>query len=184
MFERFTERARQVIILAQDEARVMKHGEIGIEHIFLGLILEEEGVAARVLSALDVTLDEAREKVRRIIPAVELPVVGQIPFSVLARKVMEGALREALSLGHNYIGTEHLLLALVRDDSTSAWVLDEFKVDHAVIRNEVIRILTGARTKKNGDGPRVEAAQRLLAAANALDAAEAEYLVALEGAKR
>ncbi len=113
MFERFTERARQVVVLAQEEARILKHNYIGTEHILLGLLREEEGLAARVLESLDITVERVRAQVVRIVGSGEEVTSGQIPFTPRAKKVLELALREALSLGHNYIGTEHILLALL-----------------------------------------------------------------------
>ena len=109
LFERFTERARQVVVLAQDEARALKHNYIGTEHILLGLLREEEGLAARVLESLDITVEEVRAQVARIVGQGDEVTTGQIPFTPRAKKVLELALREALSLGHNYIGTEHIL---------------------------------------------------------------------------
>lgn len=118
MFERFTERARQVIVLAQDEARGLRHGYIGTEHILLGLIREEEGCAARVLRDLGIGEVSARSDLLRIVgrgsPTERVPK-DEIPYTPRAKKVLEWALREALSLGHNYIGTEHILLGLVRE---------------------------------------------------------------------
>ena len=119
MFERFTERARQVVVLAQDEARALKHNYIGTEHILLGLLREEEGLAARVLESLDITVEEVRAQVARIVGQGDEVTTGQIPFTPRAKKVLELALREALSLGHNYIGTEHILLGLVRENEGS-----------------------------------------------------------------
>jgi ATP-dependent Clp protease ATP-binding subunit ClpC len=116
MFERFTERARQVVVLAQDEARTLKHNYIGTEHILLGLLREEEGLAARVLRSLDITVEEVRAQVARIIGQGDEPPDANVPFTPRAKKVLELALREALSLGDNYIGTEHILLALVREN--------------------------------------------------------------------
>src|SRR4051812_26594165 len=116
MFERFTERARQVVVLAQEEARTLKHNYIGTEHILLGLLREEEGLAARVLESLDITVERVRAQVVRIVGSGEEVTSGQIPFTPRAKKVLELALREALSLGHNYIGTEHILLGLVREN--------------------------------------------------------------------
>src|SRR3954453_16706566 len=113
MFERFRERARQVVVLAQEEARTLKHNYIRREHILLGLLREEEGLAARVLESLDITVERERAQVVRIVGSGEEVTSGQIPFTPRAKKVLELALREALSLGHNYIGTEHILLGLV-----------------------------------------------------------------------
>src|SRR5712692_7385061 len=116
MFERFTERARQVVVLAQEEARTLKHNYIGTEHILLGLLREEEGLAARVLESLDITVERVRAQVVRIVGSGEEVTSGQIPFTPRAKKVLELALREALSLGHNSAGTEHILLGLVREN--------------------------------------------------------------------
>lgn len=150
MFERFTERARQVLVLGQDEARAMKHHYIGTEHILLGLLREEEGLAARVLESLDLTADEVRVRVVRIVHEGDEVVEGQIPFTPRARKVLELALREALSLGHNYIGTEHVLLGLVREnEGVAARVLLEFDADAEKIRNEIIRMLSGPKRRRD-----------------------------------
>ena len=145
MFERFTERARQVVVLAQDEARTLKHNYIGTEHILLGLLREEEGLAARVLDSLDITVEEVRAQVARIIgQGNEDVTAGQIPFTPRAKKVLELALREALSLGHNHIGTEHILLGLVREnEGVAARILLDFDADAEKIRNEIIPMLSG-----------------------------------------
>ena len=144
MFERFTERARQVVVLAQEEARTLKHNYIGTEHILLGLLREEEGLAARVLESLEITVEEVRSQVIRIVGAGEEVTSGQIPFTPRAKKVLELALREALSLGHNYIGTEHILLGLVREnEGVAARILADFDADSEKIRNEIIRMLSG-----------------------------------------
>src|SRR3954467_5390074 len=116
MFERFTERARQVVVLAQEEARSLRHNYIGTEHLLLGLLREEEGLAARVLESFDVTIEEVRAQVARIVGQGDDVATGQIPFTPRAKKSLDLALREALALGHNHIGTEHLLLGLVRLD--------------------------------------------------------------------
>src|ERR671935_2777979 len=144
MFERFTERARQVVVLAQEEARTLKHNYIGTEHILLGLLREEEGLAARVLESLDITVERVRAQVVRIVGSGEEVTSGQIPFTPRAKKVLELALREALSLGHNYIGTEHILLGLVREnEGVAARILLDFDADAEKIRNEIIRMLFG-----------------------------------------
>jgi ATP-dependent Clp protease ATP-binding subunit ClpC len=142
MFERFTERARQVIVLAQEEARTLKHGYIGTEHILLGLLREEEGIAARALEELHVSADMVRVRLIRMIGTGDGTVPGQIPFTPRSKKVIELALREALSLGHNWIGTEHILLALVREfGGAAARMLRDVGLDAEVIRNEVSRLL-------------------------------------------
>ncbi|MGH3140485.1 MAG: Clp protease N-terminal domain-containing protein, partial [Gaiellales bacterium] len=139
MFERFTERARQVVVLAQDEARTLKHNYIGTEHILLGLLREEEGLAARVLDTLDITVEEVRAQVARIVGQGDEVTTGQIPFTPRAKKVLELALREALSLGHNYIGTEHILLGLLREgEGVAARVLKSLDVDIERCRSEIL----------------------------------------------
>ncbi|HET6944472.1 MAG TPA: ATP-dependent Clp protease ATP-binding subunit [Gaiellaceae bacterium] len=153
MFERFTERARQVVVLAQDEARALKHNYIGTEHILLGLLREEEGLAARVLESLDITVEEVRAQVARIVGQGDEVTSGQIPFTPRAKKVLELALREALSLGHNYIGTEHILLGLVREnEGVAARILLDFDADAEKIRNEIIRMLSGPGRRQGGSG--------------------------------
>ena len=153
MFERFTERARQVVVLAQEEARTLKHNYIGTEHILLGLLREEEGLAARVLESLDITVERVRAQVVRIVGSGEEVTSGQIPFTPRAKKVLELALREALSLGHNYIGTEHILLGLVREnEGVAARILVDFDADSEKIRNEVIRMLSGPGGRRQGAG--------------------------------
>ncbi len=154
MFERFTERARQVVVLAQDEARALKHNYIGTEHILLGLLREEEGLAARVLESLDITVEEVRAQVARIVGQGDEVTTGQIPFTPRAKKVLELALREALSLGHNYIGTEHILLGLVREnEGVAARILLDFDADAEKIRNEIIRMLSGPGRRQQSGGP-------------------------------
>ncbi|MEI6625101.1 MAG: Clp protease N-terminal domain-containing protein, partial [Thermoleophilia bacterium] len=153
MFERFTERARQVVVLAQDEARALKHNYIGTEHILLGLLREEEGLAARVLDSLDITVEDVRANVARIVGQGEEVTTGQIPFTPRAKKVLELALREALSLGHNYIGTEHILLGLVREnEGVAARILLDFDADAEKIRNEIIRMLSGPGRRSQSGG--------------------------------
>lgn len=146
MFERYTERARHVVVLAQDEARALKHNYIGTEHLLLGLISEEEGLAARVLDSLDITLEEVRKQIARIVgQGDEDPTSGVlIPFTPRCKKVLELALREAMSLGHSYIGTEHVLLGLIREnEGVAARILLDFDATPEVVRNEVIRLLSG-----------------------------------------
>jgi hypothetical protein len=154
MFERFTERARQVVVLAQEEARTLKHNYIGTEHILLGLLREEEGLAARVLESLDITVERVRAQVVRIVGSGEEVTSGQIPFTPRAKKVLELALREALSLGDNYIGTEHILLGLVREnEGVAARILLDFDADSEKIRNEVIRMVPGSEPVARGSEP-------------------------------
>jgi ATP-dependent Clp protease ATP-binding subunit ClpC len=153
MFERFTERARKVVVLAQEEARHFNHNYIGTEHLLLGLLREDEGVAARALSSLNVTLDEVREQVESIVGYGEEGTGGQAPFTPRSKKVLELALREALQLGHNYIGTEHILLGLVREsEGVAARVLSNLDVDPDKVRREVVRMLGGGRAQRGRGG--------------------------------
>jgi ATP-dependent Clp protease ATP-binding subunit ClpC len=150
VFERFTERARQVVVLAQDESRALGHDYIGTEHILLGLLREEEGLAARVLESLDITVEEVREQVVRIVGQGESVPTGQIPFTVRAKEALEHSLREALSLGHSYVGTEHVLLGLVtQNDGVAAEVLLDAGADAEKIRSEVIRMLSGPGRRRD-----------------------------------
>ena len=143
MFERFTERARQVVVLTQEEARGLKHSYIGTEHILLGLFREQEGLAARVLESLGLTIEEVRADVARIVGQGAEVRTGQIPFTPRAKRVLELALREALSLGHNYVGTEHILLGLVRvNQGGAARILGDLDADAEKIRTEIIRLLS------------------------------------------
>ena len=156
MFERFTDRARRVVVLAQDEARLLNHNYIGTEHILLGLIHENEGVGAKALEALGVTLDAVREQVRDIIGEGNQTPSGHIPFTPRAKKVLELSLREALQLGHNYIGTEHILLGLLREgEGTAVKVLSRLKAEPSAVRQEVIERLQGYQGKEpaNAGGP-------------------------------
>ncbi|SLN02676.1 ATP-dependent Clp protease, ATP-binding subunit ClpC / Negative regulator of genetic competence clcC/mecB [Brachybacterium faecium] len=149
MFERFTDRARRVVVLAQDEARLLNHNYIGTEHILLGLIHENEGVGAKALEALGVTLDAVREQVRDIIGEGNQTPSGHIPFTPRAKKVLELSLREALQLGHNYIGTEHILLGLLREgEGTAVKVLSRLKAEPSAVRQEVIERLSGYQGKE------------------------------------
>jgi len=140
MFERFTERARKVMVLAQEEARRFDHNYIGTEHILLGLVSEDEDVAARALSSLDVTLEGVRDQVESIVGYGEEGMGAQAPFTPRSKKVLELGLREAMQLGHNHIGTEHLLLGLVREgEGVAARVLSNLDVDPDNVRSEVLR---------------------------------------------
>ena len=151
LFERFTDRARRVLVLAQEEARDLNHAFIGTEHILLGLIREGEGVAAKALDALGVTYDVVREKVEEAIGANTNPSPGSPPFTPRAKKVLELSLREALQLGHSYIGTEHMLLGLVREgDGVAAQVLSELGADMARVRTQVIQMMSGQTGKEAG----------------------------------
>jgi ATP-dependent Clp protease ATP-binding subunit ClpC len=147
VFERFTERARQVVVLAQAEARALNHNYIGTEHLLLGLLRKEEGVGAKVLESLGVTLEEVRAQVARIVGHGEEVASGTIPFTPRAKRVLELSLQEALRLGHNHIGTEHLLLGLARENQgVASRILLDFGVDDEKIRDEVVRILSGRST--------------------------------------
>ena len=144
MFERFTDRARRVVVLAQDEARGLKHNYIGTEHLLLGLISEGEGVAAKALETMGVKGEAVRASVIEIIGEGEKPVEGHIPFTPRAKRVFELSLREALQLGHNYIGTEHLLLGLLKEgEGVAAQVLTKQGADLAQVRQTVIQMLSG-----------------------------------------
>jgi len=149
----FTPRAKKVLELSLREALQLGHNYIGTEHILLGLLREEEGLAARVLESLDITVERVRAQVVRIVGSGEEVTSGQIPFTPRAKKVLELALREALSLGHNYIGTEHILLGLVREnEGVAARILLDFDADSEKIRNEVIRMLSGPGGRRQGSG--------------------------------
>ncbi len=155
MFERFTDGARQVVVLAQDEARTLGNDSIGTEHLLLGLLREENGVAAQVLAALGITLEDARTNAARVVGGTPgKPVTGQIPFTPQAKKVLELALREALSLGDNFIATEHVLLGLIRaNEGLAATLLVELGSDAESIRNEILRSLSGqGRSRRRGRG--------------------------------
>ncbi|HVL32851.1 MAG TPA: Clp protease N-terminal domain-containing protein, partial [Actinomycetota bacterium] len=144
MFERFTDRARRVVVLAQEEARMLNHNYIGTEHILLGLIHEGEGVAAKALESLGISLDAVRSQVEEIIGQGQTPPTGHIPFTPRAKKVLELSLREALQLGHNYIGTEHILLGLIREgEGVAAQVLVKLGADLNKVRAQVIALLQG-----------------------------------------
>src|SRR6478609_8213762 len=149
MFERFTDRARRVVVLAQEEARMLNHNYIGTEHILLGLIHEGEGVAAKALESLSISLDGVREQVQEIIGQGQQAPSGHIPFTPRAKKVLELSLREALQLGHNYIGTEHILLGLIREgEGVAAQVLVKLGADLNRVRQQVIQLLSGYQGKE------------------------------------
>ncbi|SDD40309.1 ATP-dependent Clp protease ATP-binding subunit ClpC [Sanguibacter gelidistatuariae] len=149
MFERFTDRARRVVVLAQEEARMLNHNYIGTEHILLGLIHEGEGVAAKALESLGISLDAVRSQVTEIIGEGQQAPSGHIPFTPRAKKVLELSLREALQLGHNYIGTEHILLGLIREgEGVAAQVLTKLGADLNRVRQQVIQLLSGYQGKE------------------------------------
>jgi len=149
MFERFTDRARRVVVLAQEEARMLNHNYIGTEHILLGLIHEGEGVAAKAMESLGISLEAVRQQVEEIIGQGQQAPSGHIPFTPRAKKVLELSLREALQLGHNYIGTEHILLGLIREgEGVAAQVLVKLGADLNRVRQQVIQLLNGYQSKE------------------------------------
>ncbi len=153
MFERFTDRARRVVVLAQEEARLLNHSYIGTEHILLGLIHEGEGVAAKALESLSISLEAVRNQVEEIIGQGGSSPSGHIPFTPRAKKVLELSLREALQLGHNYIGTEHILLGLIREgEGVAAQVLVKLGADLSRVRQQVIQLLSGYQGPTGGAG--------------------------------
>jgi ATP-dependent Clp protease ATP-binding subunit ClpC len=167
MFERFTDRARRVVVYAQEEARILNHDYIGTEHILLGLIREGEGVAARTLASLDVSLPAARDRVQEIIGQGQHAPAGHIPFTPRAKKVLELALREALQMRHTYIGTGHILLGLIRErDGVAAQVLEQLGADIQRVRDAVLKLLeghmAGAEVRKvSGEAGMAEAAREM-----------------------
>jgi ATP-dependent Clp protease ATP-binding subunit ClpA len=163
MFERFTDRARRVVVLAQEEARMLNHNYIGTEHILLGLINEGQGVAAKALDDLGISLEDARGMVEQIIGQGQAAPTGHIPFTPRAKKVLELSLREALQLGHNYIGTEHILLGLIREgEGVAAQVLLQLGAEFARVRQVVIQLLqsyAGTPEGKAGEFPEFKVAE-------------------------
>src|SRR5260370_25609047 len=156
MFERFTDRARRAVVLAQEEARLLNHDYIGTEHILLGLIHEGEGVAAKALESLAISLDAVRQQVKAIIGQGQQAPSGHVPFTPRAKKVLELSLREAGQLGHDYIGTEHILLGLVREgEGVAAQVLVGLGADLNRVRQQVVLLLHGTAEGARGEGPPV-----------------------------
>jgi ATP-dependent Clp protease ATP-binding subunit ClpC len=146
VFERFTDRARRVVVLAQEEARILNHNYIGTEHILLGLVHEGDGVAAKALASMGIAVDGVRQQVEEIIGQGQQAPTGHIPFTPRAKKVLELSLREALQLGHNYIGTEHILLGLIREgEGVAAQVLVKRGADFNRVRQQVIQLLSGGQ---------------------------------------
>jgi ATP-dependent Clp protease ATP-binding subunit ClpC len=144
VFERFTDRARRSVVLAQEEARLLNHNYIGTEHILLGLVREQDGVAAKALDSLNIKLDAVRREIEDVIGQGQAAPRGHIPFTPRAKKVLELSLREALQLGHNYIGTEHILLGLIREgEGVAAQVLQKLGADLNRVRQSVIQLLSG-----------------------------------------
>jgi ATP-dependent Clp protease ATP-binding subunit ClpC len=148
VFQRFTDRARRVVVLAQEEARMLNHDYIGTEHILLGLIHEGEGVAAKALESLGISLDAVRQQVEEIIGRGQQAPSGHIPFTPRAKKVLELSLAESVQLGHHYIGTEHILLGLIREgDGVAARVLSGLGADLDGVREQVVRLLDEYRRR-------------------------------------
>ncbi len=144
MFEKFTDRARRVVVLAQEEARLLNHDYIGTEHLLLGLIHEGEGVAARALESLGISLEDVRRNVEEMVPRGQHELSGHIPFTPRAKKVLELSLRESQQLGHDYIGTEHILLGLIREgEGVAAQVLVNLGADLNRVRQQVLQLLRG-----------------------------------------
>jgi ATP-dependent Clp protease ATP-binding subunit ClpC len=151
MFERFTDRARRVVVLAQEEARLLSHNYIGTEHILLGLVREGEGIAAKALGSLGISLEAVRQQVEEIIGRGQQEPSGHIPFTPRAKKVLELSLSEAHRLGHNYIGAEHILLGLIREgEGVAAQVLVRLGADLNRVRQQVIRLVTGRDPEATG----------------------------------
>jgi ATP-dependent Clp protease ATP-binding subunit ClpC len=158
MFERFTDRARRVVVLAQEEARMLNHAHIGTEHLLLGLVHEGQGVAARALESLNISLEAVRREVEEVIGRGERPPSGHIPFTPRAKKVLELSLRESNQLGHQYIGTEHILLGLLREgEGVAAQVLVKMGADLNRVRQKVIELLHGHSGERPPSGRRVRA---------------------------
>ena len=172
MFERFTDRARRVVVLAQEEARMLDHNYIGTEHLLLGLIHEGEGVAAKALEAMGISLDAVRQQVEAIIGRGQQAPSGHIPFTPRAKRVLELSLRESGQLGHNYIGTEHILLGLVREgEGVAAQVLVKLGADLNRVRQVVIQLLDahGAESRPKPRGTRAGVIEDVLARLDSMD---------------
>jgi ATP-dependent Clp protease ATP-binding subunit ClpC len=151
MFERFTDRARRVVVLAQEEARMLNHNYIGTEHILLGLVREGDGVAARALESLNISLEAVRQQIEELIGQGQAAPTGHIPFTSRARRVLGLARGEAMRLGHNYIGTEHILLGLIREgEGVAAQVLQKLGADLNRVRQTVIQLLSGYTAGREG----------------------------------
>jgi len=181
MFERFTDRARRVVVLAQEEARLLNHSYIGTEHILLGLIHEGEGVAAKALESLSISLEAVRNQVEEIIGQGQQAPSGHIPFTPRAKKVLELSLREALQLGHNYIGTEHILLALLREgEGVAAQVLVKLGADLNRVRQQVLQLLHGRSAEESVPARSAERELRLLPAVKTRLESVEQRLTAIE----
>ena len=163
MFERFTDRARRVVVLAQEEARMLNHNYIGTEHILLGLIHEGEGVAAKALESLGISLEAVRQQVEEIIGQGQAAPTGHIPFTPRAKKVLELSLREALQLGHNYIGTEHILLGLIHEgEGVAAKALESLGISLEAVRQQVEEIIGQGQASPTGHIPFTPRAKKVL----------------------
>jgi ClpA/ClpB-like protein/UvrB/UvrC motif-containing protein len=171
MFERFTDRARRVVVLAQEEARMLNHAHIGTEHLLLGLVHEGQGVAARALESLNISLSALRREVEEIIGRGEQPPSGHIPFTPQAKQVLELSLRESNQLGHSYIGTEHILLGLLREgEGVAAQVLVKMGTDLNRVRQRVVELLHGRSGERPSEGRmRARSAGDILDLLDALD---------------
>jgi ATP-dependent Clp protease ATP-binding subunit ClpC len=181
MFERFTDRARRVVVLAQDEARSLNHDYIGTEHLLLGLIHEGEGVAAKALESLGISLDGVRRQVEEIIGRGQQAPSGHIPFTPRAKKVLELSLRESLQLGHNYIGTEHILLGLIREGKgVAAQVLVKLGADLNRVRQQVIQLVHGQQVEEPVSARSASGELRLLPAVKTRLEAVEQRLTAIE----
>jgi hypothetical protein len=176
VFERFTDRARRVLVLAQEEASLLNHSFIGTEHILLGLIHEGDGLAAQALESLGISLQAVREKVADTIGPSGSGPTGSPPFTPRAKKVLELALREALQLGHNYIGTEHLLLGLVREgEGVAAQVLQSFGADLGTVREKVMELLVGYQGQDLASAQRARDPFPMMGVAGPLETREPRY---------
>jgi ATP-dependent Clp protease ATP-binding subunit ClpC len=184
MFERFTDRARNVVVLAQEEARMLNHNYIGTEHILLGLIHESQGLAAKALEATGISLEPARQRVEEIVGPGQRAPSGHIPFTPRAKKILELSLREALQLSHNYIGTEHILLGLIREgEGVATQVLVDLGADLNGIRQQVIQLQAdNPMTEEMPRAARARASARAEAAR--ADAAQAQAEVVRAEAAR
>jgi ATP-dependent Clp protease ATP-binding subunit ClpC len=177
MFERFTDRSRRAIVLAQEEARILNHSYIGTEHLLLGLLREGEGLAGKALASLGITLDAVRQQVAEIIGRGQQPPSGHIPFTPRAKKVLELSAREADALGHSYIGTEHLLLGLLREGKgVAVQILVKLGADVGGVRDQVLQLVPGPVGQDMADEPRrvgtrarSRLAEEALARINSLD---------------
>jgi ATP-dependent Clp protease ATP-binding subunit ClpC len=182
VFERFTEPARQAVVLAQDEARALKHNYIGTEHILLGLLRDEDGLASRVLDRLGVSLSGVREQVGRIVGPGEVVTTGQIPFTPRAKKVLELSLKEAIALGHNHIGTEHLLLAIVREnEGVAVRILLDHDADAEKVRVAALELIGGEVPERYEQTMREAVVRSRIRPALKIDSGSALMLIAGAG---